>query len=120
MHFCKELLIPHIFVPLIKNIMEQNLVSFPNSMYFHVGPYTPYFGYGYGGIKNAPTMWPPMPNPLVNPITSPKPVLEITQNEIVGELLGEDDDFLERKHNPKMPRIIPIKKPYHGRKIIPS
>ncbi len=37
-----------------------------------------------------------------------------------GEPLDEDDDFLERKHNHKMPRIIPIKKPYHGRKIIPS
>jgi hypothetical protein len=118
--FCKFV---NIFVPLIKNVMEQNLVGFPNSMYLHVGPYTPYFGYGYGGIKNAPSMWPPMSNPLTNPITPPKPILEITQNEIVadcGEPLGEDDDFHERKHNPKMPIIIPIKKPYHGRKIIPS
>ncbi len=80
--FCKKLVIPHIFVPLIKNVMEQNLVSFPNSMYLHVGPYTPYFGYGYGGINNAPTMWLPRFNPLVNPITPPKLVLEITQNEI--------------------------------------
>jgi hypothetical protein len=50
---CKEPIIPLVFVPLIKNVMEQHLVSFPNSMYFHVGPYTPYFGYGYEGIGSV-------------------------------------------------------------------
>ncbi len=41
---CREPFIPPFFVPLIINVMEQNLIDFPNSMYPHVGPYTPYFG----------------------------------------------------------------------------
>jgi hypothetical protein len=53
------------------------MVGFPNSMYPHVGAYTPYFAYSYRGIGNAPTMWPPMSNPLTNPITLPKLVLKI-------------------------------------------
>jgi hypothetical protein len=53
---CREPIIPHVSVPLTINVMEQNLVSFPNSMYPHVGPYTPYFGFGYEGIRRAPTM----------------------------------------------------------------
>jgi hypothetical protein len=57
--------------------MEQNLIGFPNSMYPHVGPYTPYFCYGYEGMS-APTMWPPMSNPLANPIVLPNPILGIT------------------------------------------
>jgi hypothetical protein len=44
-------------------------------MYPHVGPYTPYFGFGYEGIRRAPTMWPPMSNPLVNPMVPPKLIL---------------------------------------------
>jgi hypothetical protein len=50
---CRELIIPLVFVSLIKNVMEQNLMGFPNSMYPHVGPYTPYFGYGYGGHRGC-------------------------------------------------------------------
>jgi hypothetical protein len=69
--------IPHVPIPFTKNVMEQNLVGFPNSMYPHVGPYTPYFGYGYKGIRSAPTMWPPMSNPLANPTTLPNPNLGI-------------------------------------------
>jgi len=57
--------------------MEQNPVDFPNSIYPHVGPYTPYFGSSYEGIRSVPTMWPPMSNPLVSPTTLPKPVLGI-------------------------------------------
>ncbi len=53
------------------------MVGFPNSMYPHVGPYTPYFGYGYEGITNVPTVWPPMFNPLANPTTLPNPILGI-------------------------------------------
>ncbi len=37
---CKELVIPPISVPFTENVVEQN------SMCPHVGPYTPYFGYG--------------------------------------------------------------------------
>ncbi len=72
------------------------MVCFPNSMYPHVGPYTPYFGSSYEGIGSVPTIWPPMSNPLANPTSTPKLVLGITQDEIVtnhGEPLGEDDDF---------------------------
>jgi hypothetical protein len=32
------------------------LVGFPNSMYLRVGPYTPHFGFGYGGVRCVPTM----------------------------------------------------------------
>jgi len=45
--------------------MEQNLVGFPNSMYLHVGTYTPYFGYSYKGVGGVPTMWPLMFDPLI-------------------------------------------------------
>jgi hypothetical protein len=44
---CRKPIIPFISVPLIGNVMEQNVIGFPNSMYLHVGPYTPYFGSGY-------------------------------------------------------------------------
>jgi hypothetical protein len=50
---CRELIVPLVFVSFIKNVMEQNLVGFPNSMYLHVGPYTPYFGYGYRGHRGC-------------------------------------------------------------------
>jgi len=52
-------------------------------MYFHVGPYTPYFGFGYMGMGSALIMWPPISNPLTNPITPPKPILRIAQAGIV-------------------------------------
>jgi hypothetical protein len=103
--------------------MEQNTIGFPNSMYPHVVPYTSYFHSSYGGIGSVPTMWPSMSNPLANPTAPPKPVLGITQDEIITnhkELFGEDDDFFERKHNLRMPRIILTKRPYHGRKSRPS
>jgi hypothetical protein len=64
--FHKEIIIPHVCVSLTKNIIEQNSIGFPHSMYLHVGPYTPYFGSGYDGISSTPTMWPPMSNPLTN------------------------------------------------------
>jgi hypothetical protein len=34
-------------LPLTRNVMDQNPIGFPNSMYLHVGPYTTYFGYNY-------------------------------------------------------------------------
>jgi len=43
--------------------MEQNPIGFPNSMCPHVGPCTPYFGFGYGGIRSAHKMWLPISNP---------------------------------------------------------
>ncbi len=74
---CRKPFIPLVYVPLTKNVMEQNPIGLPNSMCLHVGPYTPYFGSGYEGKRNVPTMWPPMSNPLVNPTTSPKLVSRI-------------------------------------------
>jgi hypothetical protein len=92
-------------------------------MYPHVGPYTPYSGFGYGGIRNTPTMWPPMSNPLTNLTTPPRSILRVAQVGIVidyGEPLDEDNDSSKRKHNLRMPRIILIGKPYHERKGKPS
>jgi hypothetical protein len=97
--------------------MSMFLVGFPNSMYPHVGPHTPYFGYGYGGIGNVPIMWPLMSDPLFNPMTSPKPIWEIAQIGIIidlGEPSHEDEDYFERKHNPRMPQIVSTRKSCHG------
>jgi hypothetical protein len=63
--------------------MEQNAIGFPNSMYLHVRPYTPCFGFGYEGIGSAPTMWPPMYDPLGNPTTRLKPIPGIAQARII-------------------------------------
>ncbi len=98
---CRKPIIPPIFVPIIKNVMEQNLIGFPNSMYLHVRPYTPYFGFSYRGMGGVPTMWPPLFNPLVNPMISPKLVMGIVQVNSVtncGELLDKDKDYSMRKH----------------------
>ncbi len=48
--------------------IEFIIFGFSSSIYSHVRPYTPYFGSGYRGIKGVPTMWPPMSNPLTNPM----------------------------------------------------
>jgi hypothetical protein len=64
-------------------------------MYIHVGPYTPYFGFGYGGVGGVPTMWPPLSDPLANPMISPKLVPGIIQVGIVTNCrkpLDEDED----------------------------
>jgi hypothetical protein len=63
--------------------MEQVLVGFPNLMYLHVGPYTPYVGSSYGGIGSVPTIWPPMSDPLTNPTASPTPILKIAQTGVI-------------------------------------
>jgi hypothetical protein len=84
--------------------MEQNGVGFPNSMYPHVGPYTPYFGFSYGGIVSVPTMWSPMSNPLIVPMALPKLVLGIAQARIVidhEEPLKEDEDYSKKKTQPQ-------------------
>jgi len=92
----KELVIPLVlFLFFINNIMEQNPVGFPNSVFLHVGPYTSYFCSSYDGIGSVFVMWPPMSNPLINITTSPKLVLGVAQVEIVTnhrEPLDEDDD----------------------------
>ncbi len=51
---CIKSVIPHVYVLFIGNILEQNLVGFPNSMYLHVGPYTPYFVSSYRGVGVFP------------------------------------------------------------------
>jgi hypothetical protein len=68
---CRQSIIPPIFVPLTKNVMEQNPLGFPNSMYPHVGTYTPYFDYGYRGIGNVLIVWSLDADPLTNPTTPP-------------------------------------------------
>ncbi len=121
--FHKELVFPLVFVPLTKNVMEKNLVGFPNSMFFHVGPCTPYFGPNYGGKGSVLVMWLPTFDPLVNIMTPPKPILGLAQTLIIidyGELLDEDDDSSKRKHNPRMPQIVLIIKPYNERRGRPS
>jgi len=73
----REPFIPLVSVPLTKNVMEQNPTGLPNSMYFHVGLYTPYFGFGYEDIRTVATMWPLVSNPLANPKASLNLVLRI-------------------------------------------
>jgi hypothetical protein len=76
---CCEPFIPPISVPFIENV-----VGFPNSMYVHVGPYTPYFCSSYGGIVTILTMWPPMFDPLIPPTTLLKLVSAIIHNRSQG------------------------------------
>jgi len=76
----KESFIPLVFVPIIGNVIEQNLIGFPNSMFFHVEPYRPYrpyFGYGYSGLGIVPAMLPPMFSPFTNITIAPKPILGV-------------------------------------------
>jgi hypothetical protein len=118
MYFCKELVIS-----LIENVIEQNPIGFPNSMYPHVGPCTPYFGFGYGGIGSVPTMWPPIFNPLVNFITPLNQVLGIAQARIVTNCKDPSDenkDYFKRKHNTRTPQIVPIGKSYNEQRNKPS
>jgi len=56
-------------------------------------------------------------------MASPKLGLGITQARIVTnckELSDKNDDYLERKHNPKTPGISPIRKSYHEQRGKPS
>jgi hypothetical protein len=73
-------------------------------MYPHVGPFTPYFGFGYEDIRSVLTMWPPMSNPLANPIVPPKPILGIAQ---VGIIIDQEELQMSMKtiskENTKMP-----------------
>jgi hypothetical protein len=68
------------------------------------------------GHKGVFKMWPFMSDPLVNPMTSPKSIFRIVSIGIVidyGDFSNEDNDYSERKHNPKMARIVPTRKSYH-------
>ncbi len=68
-------------------------------------------------------MWPPMSNPLVDPTPPPKLISKITQIRIITnhrEPSNEDKDYSKRKHNPKMPQIVPTKNLYHEQKGKPS
>jgi hypothetical protein len=89
-------------------------------MFLHVGPYRPYFGFGYSGMGSVPTMWLPMSSPFINITTTPKPIFGVAQAKVVidnGECFTNDDIY---KHNPKMPHILPTIKPYNERKGRPS
>ncbi len=81
-------------VPIIKNVIEQNLIGFPNSMCFHVEPYRPYFGYGYSGLGIVPAMLPPMSSHFTNITIAPNPILGVAQAKVVidnGEPSDDDD-----------------------------
>jgi hypothetical protein len=41
-------------------------------MFPFVGPYPPFFGFGYNGMGSVPTMWPLMFGPFANIIAAPK------------------------------------------------
>jgi hypothetical protein len=102
----KEPVISTIFVPLSKNVMEQNPVGFPNSICLHVGPYSPYFCVSYDGIGSAHVLWPLMFDHVTKIMAPPHSILGVAQVGIVanhGEPLDEDDDFSKSKHNPRMP-----------------
>jgi hypothetical protein len=78
---------------------------------------------GYKGIESVATMWPPMFDPLTNPMASPKPISRIAQVGIItnhGEPLDEDGDYFERKHNLRMSQIVPLEKSYDDRSGKPS
>jgi hypothetical protein len=90
--------------------MEQNLVGFPNSIYFHVKPYTSYFGSSYMGLRGVPIMWTLMFDLIANPTISPKLVMGIIQTRIVtnhGEPSDKDEDYSMKKHKSFLLKIIP-------------
>jgi hypothetical protein len=92
----KKSFIPHVSVLITGNVIEQNPIGFPNSMFPHVGPYKPYFGYGYSGMGSVPTMWLLMFSPFVKITTTPKPIFRITQATVVinnGKALNDDDIY---------------------------
>jgi hypothetical protein len=57
--------------------MQQNLIGFPNSIFPHVRPYTPYSCSNYNGIGSVLAMWSPMFNLVANIIAPLKPVLGV-------------------------------------------
>jgi hypothetical protein len=92
----KKSFILHVSVLITGNVIEQNPIGFPNSMFPHVGPNRPYFGYGYIGMGSVPTMWLPMSSPFINITTAPKPIFGVAQTKVVidnGEALNDDDIY---------------------------
>ncbi len=64
-----------------------------------------------------------MSNPFANIMAPPKLVLGVAQIGVVTnheEPLNEDNDSSKRKHNPRMPQIVPTRKPYNERRGRPS
>jgi hypothetical protein len=83
-------------VPIIENVIEQNLIGFPNSMCFHVETYRPYFGYGYSGLGIVLAVLPPMSSHFTNITIAPNPILGVAQAKVVtdnGEPSDDDDIF---------------------------
>jgi len=60
--------------------------------------------------------------PLLTFPIIPKPILGVVQIGVVTNHKepSDDDNSFEKKHNPRMPQILPTKKSYNGRKSIPS
>ncbi len=62
-------------------------------------------------------------SPFANIMAPPKLVSKVAQIGIITnheEPLNEDNDSSERKHNPRMPQIIPFGKPYNEQRGRPS
>jgi hypothetical protein len=73
--------------------------------------------------RNVLIIWPFMSNPLADPTTPPKLISRIAQAGIITnhkEISNKDEDYSKRKHNPKMPQIVPIGKLYLEQKGRPS
>jgi hypothetical protein len=68
----KNSFIQPILIPITENMIESIPVGFPNSVFPHVGPYIPYFGFGHDGMGNVPIMWPQVFNPFANITTTLK------------------------------------------------
>jgi hypothetical protein len=115
----KDSFIQPIFIPITRSIIEQIPIGFPNSMFPFVGPYTPYFGFGHDGMGNVPTMWPQVFSPFANITATLNLVSRVAQVGVVTNNEEPWDDgniSFERKHNPKMPQIFPIKNLYNEKK----
>jgi hypothetical protein len=92
----KKSFIPHVYVLITENVIEQNLIGFPNSIFLHVGPYRPYFGSGYSDMGSVPTMWLPISSPSTNITRTPNPIFKVAQAKVVidnGEPLNDDDIY---------------------------
>jgi len=88
-----------------KNVIEPNLIGFPNFMFSPIGSYPSVFGLSYPSMGTIP-IWPQMANPITNVVLTPKPILKVSQIGVVSnkrDLLDDDNTSSKKKHNPKLP-----------------
>jgi hypothetical protein len=99
-----------------KNVIKQNPIGFPNFMFPTCGSYQLVFGTAYLSIGTTPT-WLQMVKPTTNNVLTPKLISRVLEIINIKDLSDHDDMSLERKHNPKLPWIIPTKKMFIGKRI---